>query len=44
MRRVVVYPGRIAVATAKLPWYWYPWQILYQAAAMVKAYTVETTC
>ncbi|MFF5287887.1 YdcF family protein [Paractinoplanes globisporus] len=38
------YPGQIFVATAHLPWYWYPGQVLYQAAAMVKAYTIETSC
>lgn len=38
------YHGDISIATARLPWYWYPGQVVYQAAAMVKAYTIETTC
>jgi hypothetical protein len=38
------YRGDIAVATAHLPWYRYPGQVAYQAAATVKAYTVQTSC
>ena len=36
--------GKIFVATAGLPWYRYPGQVIYQAAAMAKAYTLETSC
>jgi uncharacterized SAM-binding protein YcdF (DUF218 family) len=36
--------GSISVATARLPWYRYPGQVVYQAAATVKAYTLETSC
>ena len=38
------FKGKIFVATATLSWYRYPWQVVYQAAAMVKAYTLETSC
>jgi uncharacterized SAM-binding protein YcdF (DUF218 family) len=38
------YDGNIFVATAQLPWYQWPTQIVYQSAATVKAYTVETSC
>jgi uncharacterized SAM-binding protein YcdF (DUF218 family) len=38
------YSGAVFVATAVLPWYQWPPQIVYQAAATVKAYTVETSC
>jgi uncharacterized SAM-binding protein YcdF (DUF218 family) len=38
------YGGEIAVATAKLPWYWYPRQVVYQAGAFLKAYTFQTSC
>jgi uncharacterized SAM-binding protein YcdF (DUF218 family) len=36
--------GQIAVATARLPWYEWPWQIAYQWGATVKAYTFQTSC
>jgi uncharacterized SAM-binding protein YcdF (DUF218 family) len=38
------FPGEIFVATARLPWYRWPTQIVYQLGATIKAYTVETTC
>ena len=38
------YGGDVSVATARLPWYWYPRQVVYQAAAMVKALTIERSC
>ena len=38
------YDGEISVATAHLPWYDWPVQIVYQAGATVKAYTLETAC
>jgi uncharacterized SAM-binding protein YcdF (DUF218 family) len=38
------YGGEIFVATAKLPWYWYPRQVVYQAGAFLKAYTFQTSC
>lgn len=38
------FAGRVFVATAPLPWYLWPWQIAYQWAATVKAYTLETGC
>jgi uncharacterized SAM-binding protein YcdF (DUF218 family) len=36
--------GEIFVATARLPWYQWPTQIVYQSGATVKAYTFETSC
>lgn len=38
------YDGDIYVATAHLPWYHWPVQIAYQAAAFVKAYTFQRSC
>ncbi|WP_432842554.1 YdcF family protein [Dactylosporangium sp. CA-092794] len=38
------YDGKIFVATARLPWYQWPTQVVYQSGATVKAYTVETSC
>jgi len=38
------FPGAISVATARLPLRQWPWQIVYQWGATLKAYTVETTC
>jgi uncharacterized SAM-binding protein YcdF (DUF218 family) len=38
------FDGKIFVATARLPWYQWPAQIVYQSGATVKAYTVETSC
>jgi uncharacterized SAM-binding protein YcdF (DUF218 family) len=38
------YDGRISVATVPLPAYLWPVQVVYQAAAFVKAYTVQTSC
>jgi uncharacterized SAM-binding protein YcdF (DUF218 family) len=38
------YSGDIYVATAHLPWYHWPVQIAYQAAAFVKAYTFQRSC
>jgi len=38
------FAGDISVATARLPLRQWPWQIVYQWGATVKAYTVETTC
>jgi uncharacterized SAM-binding protein YcdF (DUF218 family) len=38
------FDGRISVVTARLPWYDWPWQIVYQWGATLKAYTVETSC
>jgi uncharacterized SAM-binding protein YcdF (DUF218 family) len=38
------FTGAISVATARLPLRQWPWQIVYQWGAMLKAYTVETTC
>jgi uncharacterized SAM-binding protein YcdF (DUF218 family) len=38
------FDGKIFVATARLPWYRWPAQIVYQSGATVKAYTVETSC
>jgi uncharacterized SAM-binding protein YcdF (DUF218 family) len=38
------FDGGIFVATARLPWYQWPAQIVYQLGATVKAYTVETSC
>jgi uncharacterized SAM-binding protein YcdF (DUF218 family) len=38
------YGGKIFVATAHLPWYQWPTQIVYQVGATVKAYTFETSC
>jgi uncharacterized SAM-binding protein YcdF (DUF218 family) len=38
------FDGKIFVATARLPWYEWPTQILYQWAATAKAYTFETSC
>lgn len=38
------FAGDISVATARLPLRWWPWQIVYQWGAMLKAYTWETTC
>ena len=36
--------GNIYVATAHLPAYRWPVQVVYQAAAFVKAYTFQTSC
>jgi uncharacterized SAM-binding protein YcdF (DUF218 family) len=38
------FPGEIYVATARLPWYLWPTQVVYQVAATAKAFTVETAC
>jgi len=38
------FTGSVAVATARLPLADWPWQILYQWGATLKAYTLETTC
>ncbi|MFI6071744.1 ElyC/SanA/YdcF family protein [Actinoplanes sp. NPDC051343] len=38
------YDGSIYVATAHLPWYHWPVQVVYQAAAFVKAYTFQRSC
>jgi uncharacterized SAM-binding protein YcdF (DUF218 family) len=38
------FDGKVFVATASLPWYRWPTQIVYQSGATVKAYTVETSC
>ena len=38
------YGGQVFVATARLPWYRWPAQIVYQSGATAKAYTVETSC
>lgn len=38
------FDGKIFVATARLPWYQWPTQILYQWGATVKAYTFQTSC
>lgn len=38
------FAGTIFVATARLPWYQWPTQIVYQWGATVKAYTFETSC
>jgi uncharacterized SAM-binding protein YcdF (DUF218 family) len=38
------YDGKIFVATARLPWYLWPTQIVYQWGATAKAYTFETSC
>jgi uncharacterized SAM-binding protein YcdF (DUF218 family) len=38
------FDGKVFVATARLPWYRWPTQIVYQSGATVKAYTVETSC
>jgi hypothetical protein len=36
--------GDVFVATARLPWYLWPTQIVYQVGATAKAYTIETSC
>jgi uncharacterized SAM-binding protein YcdF (DUF218 family) len=36
--------GNVYVSTARLPWYWWPTQIVYQIGATAKAYTIETSC
>lgn len=38
------FKGKVFVATARLPWYQWPTQIVYQWGATIKAYTYETTC
>jgi uncharacterized SAM-binding protein YcdF (DUF218 family) len=38
------YSGTVSVATAHLPWYWWPIQIPYQFAATAKAFTYERSC
>jgi uncharacterized SAM-binding protein YcdF (DUF218 family) len=38
------FDGKVFVATATLPWYRWPTQIVYQSGATVKAYAVETSC
>jgi uncharacterized SAM-binding protein YcdF (DUF218 family) len=38
------FDGKIFVATAPLPWYRWPTQIVYQSGATAKAYAVETSC
>jgi uncharacterized SAM-binding protein YcdF (DUF218 family) len=38
------FTGSISVATARLPLRQWPWQIVYQWGATLKAYTLETTC
>ncbi|MEV6847516.1 hypothetical protein [Actinoplanes sp. NPDC051411] len=38
------FDGSVYVATAHLPWYHWPVQVVYQAAAFVKAYTFQRSC
>jgi uncharacterized SAM-binding protein YcdF (DUF218 family) len=38
------FDGKVFVATARLPWYRWPAQIVYQSGATAKAYTAETSC
>jgi len=38
------FSGQVFVATARLPWYRWPTQIVYQSGATAKAYTAETSC
>jgi uncharacterized SAM-binding protein YcdF (DUF218 family) len=38
------FDGKVFVATASLPWYRWPTQIVYQSGATAKAYAVETSC
>jgi uncharacterized SAM-binding protein YcdF (DUF218 family) len=38
------FKGKIYIATARMPWYQWPTQIVYQWGATIKAYTFETTC
>ncbi|HEY0536552.1 MAG TPA: hypothetical protein VGD29_33620 [Actinoplanes sp.] len=38
------FAGDISVATARLPLIQWPWQVVYQWGATLKAYTLETTC
>jgi uncharacterized SAM-binding protein YcdF (DUF218 family) len=38
------FKGKVFVAIARLPWYQWPTQVVYQLGATAKAYTFETAC